>query len=112
MVRVKLSMCLIKYHVGNGDAAPHILKLITKWRQQVSSMAWVLYPWNPVDRRLGGSQSGLDEVAKKKIPSLLMPRIELLSSILWLTLLWLKYSNGRKISHATVCVYAFYILYI
>jgi hypothetical protein len=60
--------------MGSGGIAPRILDPDTRWRRVVSFTPRPLYPQAkspryPLDRRLGGSQSCLDMVLKREIPS-------------------------------------------
>jgi hypothetical protein len=53
--------------LGSGGLAPCVLELGTRWRWVVSFTPWPLYRqgkslWYPLDRRLGGSRTGLDAV--------------------------------------------------
>jgi hypothetical protein len=74
-VKVKLPLCLIKYHVmktywGSGDPVLCILNLGTRWEWVVSFMPWQLYIWGknlwyPLDRRLGGPQCQSGHCGKK-----------------------------------------------
>jgi hypothetical protein len=68
-IKVKLSLCFFSQApshedvLGSGGIAPRILDLGTRWRWVVSFTALPLYPqgkrtWYPLDRRLGGPQSG------------------------------------------------------
>jgi hypothetical protein len=75
-IKVKLSLCFnwVPHHNGtweDGDTAPCILELITRWRWVVSFMSQLLYPqgkspWNPLDRRLGGPQSQSGHSSEEK----------------------------------------------
>jgi hypothetical protein len=63
VVKVKLSLVLIKHHGmktwGSGCIAPLFLDFGTRCRGVVSLMPWPVYPWGkdpqyPSDRKLGG----------------------------------------------------------
>jgi hypothetical protein len=68
--------CLIKHYIvktywGSGSIVPRNFNLGTRWRWVVSFKPRLLYsrtnnPRYPVDRRLGGSQRGLEAVANRK----------------------------------------------
>jgi hypothetical protein len=78
-VKVKLSLCLTKYHAmktywENGGIDPHILDLGTRWRWVVSFTLRPLYPRERApDTHWTGGWVGprvvLDTVVKRKIPS-------------------------------------------
>jgi hypothetical protein len=68
-VKVKLSLCLTKHHAmktywESGGIAPRVLDFGTRWRRVVNFTPRPLYPHGkspryPLDRRMGGPQSGL-----------------------------------------------------
>jgi len=69
----------------NGDTAPRILDLGTRWRWVVSFTLQSFYPrknnpWYPLERRLGGIQRRYGRGGEEK-KSLLMPGIEPRSSV-------------------------------
>jgi hypothetical protein len=71
---VKLSPGLINYTLrhegvwGSGCMDPHFLDLGTSWRWVVSFTTRPLYPWYPLDRRLGGPQSRSGRCGKNSWP--------------------------------------------
>jgi hypothetical protein len=69
----------MKTPLGNGDVAPNILNLCTKWGWEVGFMTRPFYPhekrpWYPLDRRLDGHQSrsgrGGEEKNSQPLPGL------------------------------------------
>jgi hypothetical protein len=78
-VKVKLSLCLTKYHAmkaywGSGGTSPRILHLDTRWRWMVSFTGRPLYPRVRASGThwIGGwvgPRADLDTVMKRKIPS-------------------------------------------
>jgi hypothetical protein len=80
---VKFSLCLTKHHAmmywGNGGIAPRILNLSARWRWVVSFILQPLYPWYPLDRKLGGLQSPSRRGVEEK-SFYTLPRIEPRSS--------------------------------
>jgi hypothetical protein len=84
-LKVKLSLCLTKHHamkayLGNGDIAPRILGLGTRWRRVVSFTPREKSPWYPLHRRLGGPQRrsgrGGEEKNFQPLPGLEPPIIQ------------------------------------
>jgi hypothetical protein len=73
VVKVKLSLCLTNqapWHEGIWDSEctdPCFLDLSTSWTWMVSFTPRMVYPQDPLDRRLGGPQSQSGQHGEEKI---------------------------------------------
>jgi hypothetical protein len=69
-------MSLINHHAmktykcESGGVAPYILNIDNKWRGWSAARHGRFTPWesDPLKRRLGGTQSGLERVEEKSLP--------------------------------------------